>query len=379
MNSSRIIQVEWATLEGSRPRSAGCNARLSEHGSLLRVPIVRLTAEGGPTGFGFSRMNAERAAAILGQPLDALFHPESGVPAIWRAFEFPIWDLIGKGIGAPVYRLAAAVNHIDPPEALQVPCYDTSLYFDDLNLATVAEATEWMANEAREGLARGHRAFKIKVGRGARHMALQEGTERDIDIVRAIREAVGADCPLMIDANNGYNLNLTKQVLHATRDCALVWIEEPFHEDPVLYRDLKDWQNEQGFSVLIADGEGEASASLLDWAKAGLIDVIQYDIFGHGFTRWLQTGHQLDEWNVRSAPHHYGGLYGNYAACHLAAAIRGFTFAEWDEAVTPGLDASSYKVEEGLVHVPDAPGFGLRLDRDVFQAAVANNGGVVRL
>jgi L-alanine-DL-glutamate epimerase-like enolase superfamily enzyme len=194
-----------------------------------------------------------------------------------------------------------------------------------------------------------------------------------------VREAVGADAPIMLDANNGYNLNLAKQVLAATADCGIFWLEEPFHEDPVLYRDLRAWLKAQSLPVLVADGEGQASPSLLDWAREGIVDVIQYDIFGHGFTRWLETGRQLDEWDARSAPHHYGGHYGNYAACHLAGAIRGFLYVEWDEAATPGLEASGYSLRDGWVSVPDAPGFGLELDDDLFRRAVEAGGFAVSL
>jgi L-alanine-DL-glutamate epimerase-like enolase superfamily enzyme len=81
---------------------------------------------------------------------------------------------------------------------------------------------------------------------------------------------------------------------------------------------------------------------------------------------------------VRSAPHHYGGHIGNYTTPHLAAAVTGFTFAEWDEASTPGIDAPGYRVEEGQVIVPTTPGFGMTLDEDAFQRAVAANGFVVR-
>ena len=107
--------------------------------------------------------------------------------------------------------------------------------------------------------------------------------------------------------------------------------------------------------------------------------MIQYDIFSYGFTPWLGLGQQLDGWNVRSAPHHYGGFYGNYAACHLAAAIEGFTFFEWDEATVPGVDTSAYAIQDGFVHVPDAPGFGLRLDEDLFARGVKEGGYSVTL
>lgn len=93
-------------------------------------------------------------------------------------------------------------------------------------------------------------------------------------------------------------------------------------------------------------------------------------IHRHGFSAWLSTGRRFDEWGLRSAPHHYASHYANYAACHLAAGISGFTFVEWDESSTPGLDTTAYDIRDGYVFVPDTLGFGLRLEEDVFSAAV---------
>jgi len=374
LDNPRIVRIEGGRLEGKRPRNAGSNARLGEHGIKIGLPIARITMEDGSTGFGACHCQPEQASALLGVRFEEAFTADTGVAEAWRAFEYPLWDLAGKRAGLPVYALAAQMAGVTAPAPFRAPCYDTSLYFDDLHLTSEADAANLMAAEAREGYERGHRAFKIKVGRGARHLPLEEGTRRDIAIIRAVRAAVGPQPPLLLDANNGYNLNLTKRVLAETADCGVFWMEEAFHEDPVLYRDLKEWLEKEKLPVLIADGEGAAHPRLLDWARDGLVDVIQFDIFSHGFTRWLRTGWQLDDWGARSAPHHYGGHYGNYAACHLASAIRHFTFVEWDEATTPGLDASGYAIQEGQVAVPDAPGFGLNLDEEVFRQAVQTNG-----
>jgi L-rhamnonate dehydratase len=377
VNDTRIVKIEWARLEGRRPRNAGSNARLGDHGSTVRVPLVRLITEDGTTGFGRSAATQEQAQAILGTRLSELF--VDGATAQGLPFDFALWDLAGQRAGQPVYQLAAKVNGKEAEQPLLAPCYDTSLYIDDLHLASNEEAAALIAAEACEGYEQGHRSFKIKVGRGARHLPVEEGTRRDIAVIRAVRAAVGNEATLMIDANNGYTLNLAKRVLAATADCRLFWLEEAFHEDNVLYQDLRDWMQAQGLTVLIADGEGYASPRLLDWAQAGLVDVIQYDIFGYGFTPWLSLGQQLDSWNVRSAPHHYGGFYGNYAACHLAGAIEQFTFVEWDEATVPGVDTSAYANQDGFVHVPDAPGFGLRLDEDLFARGVKEGGYSVAL
>jgi L-alanine-DL-glutamate epimerase-like enolase superfamily enzyme len=375
---SKVVAVEWAMLEGQRPRHAGYNARLGEHGLTVCVPVARLTLDDGSSGFGHSRGTAQEAQRVVGHSLAELFLPGQGSTALGRPLDFPLWDLVGKLVGQPVYGVAAGFVGKSAPAALRVPCYDTSLYFDDLHLADQEEAVVLLAAEAQQGYARGHRHFKIKVGRGARHLPLEAGTQRDIAIIHAVRAVAGPAGKIMIDANNGYNLNLTKRVLKETAAANVFWMEEAFHEDPVLYRDLKAWLQAEGIATLIADGEGWAAPPLLDWAREGLVEVIQYDIHSHSFTQWLALGQQLDAWGVRSAPHHYGGHIGNYTAPHLAAAVTGFTFAEWDEASTPGIDAPGYRVEEGQVIVPTTPGFGMMLDEDAFQRAVAANGFAVR-
>jgi L-rhamnonate dehydratase len=377
MTTPKIVKVEWARLEGQRPRAAGCNARLGVHGLATRTPMVRITTDDGITGFGACFADPVNLSHLLDVNTATLFSPSRGVSDEWLAFEYPIWDLIGKLQNLPVYALAAQVMGQPPPTRLRTSCYDTSLYIDDLHLSTDEAAAQFMVEEARAGMSRGHTAFKLKVGRGARHMPLEAGTRRDIQIILAVREAIGSQATLMLDANNGYNLNLAKRVLEETALCKIHWLEEAFHEDQVLYEDLANWLRAHDLHTLIADGEGEASTHLLDWAAQGLINVVQYDIFGHGFTRWLHTGKYLDSIGAQSAPHHYGWHYGNYVACHLAAAIQHFASVEWDESHTPGIDGSMYSIQSGQVNVPDLPGFGVLLVEDEFQRMVALNGGEI--
>lgn len=375
MRSSRIRRVEIGTLLAERPRAAGSNARIGDHGKTVRVPIARLTTDDGSTGVGRCLATHTQAEALVGQQLDTLFSPNSGTAEAWRVWDVPLWDLAGVQAQAPVYALVAqAAGKSVSSAPFKVRCYDTSLYFDDLHLTDDAEAADLIAGEAHDGYERGHRAFKIKVGRGGRWMPTEAGMRRDIAIVRAVRAAVGPGLPIMLDANNGYTLNLTKRMLAETAECDPFWMEEPFHEDARLYEALREWLVAEKRSVLIADGEGDASAHVMEWAHEGLIDVVQYDVFTHSFSRWLATGKTLDQWGRRSAPHHYGALYGNYVAGHLAAAIAGFTFAEWDDAIAPGLDTSAYRLDEGWVTLPEAPGFGLTLDEGLFQHAVREDG-----
>jgi L-rhamnonate dehydratase len=299
----KIIAIERATLTGTRPRSAGHNARLGEHGRSVRVPTIRILTDERLAGFGFSNADDEQLRRLIGRDPEELVGPDGRVTPDARDAEFPLLDLVGRIRGVPVHRLLGSDAHQRPganggrasgPAPLAVPCYDTSLYIDDLFLPTDDEAAALIAGEARQGCERGHRAFKLKVGRGARWMETEAGTRRDIAVIRAVRREIGSDARLMIDANNGYTLNLAKRVLAETADCALYWIEEPFHEDRVLCEALREWIDGEGMATLLADGEGDASPRIEQMVRDGVIDVLQYDLLAHGFSAWLETGARLN-------------------------------------------------------------------------------------
>ena len=370
----KVEKIEWARLTGIRPRPAGCNARLGVHGCEIPIDIVRITI-GGLQGFGWSRITKESAERIIGLTVGDLFTDGGRVKENYYSVEFPLLDWIGQATTMPVYEIISGLKTSN----YSVPCYDTSLYFDDLHLESDQEAVKLMQSHALEGFRKGHRHFKIKVGRGAMHMPLEEGKNRDIAIIKGVREAVGPDAKIMIDANNGYNLNLTKEVLAATADTKLTWIEEPFHEDPEYLKDLKLWLDKQNLNIMVVDGEGDASPYLVDWAKEGLIDAIQYDIRSYGFHKWLELGAELDQCKIKTAPHNYGGSFGNFALGHLAPNINGFLFIEWDEMNIHGIDDTAYRVRAGKVSIPNLPGFGLKLDDPYFLKVVESEGWSVKM
>lgn len=367
----RIEKIEQVHMKGERPRLAGCNARLGVHGKEIGFPLVRITI-GGIAGYGWSRVSNEAAQSLIGTPVGDIFCEEQWIRDRFHGIQFPLLDWLAVVRGIPVYQLLSGRS-----VPLQVPCYDTSLYFDDLHVSSEADAVKLMQEEALQGYERGFRGFKIKVGRGAMHMDLLEGTKRDIAVVNGIREAVGPGCNISIDANNGYNLNLTKHVLKETRDSNLLWIEEAFHEDDQLYRNLKAWLAEERIQVLITDGEGLAAGPILEWAEQGLIDAIQFDLKDYGIVNWLKLAKRLASRNVKAAPHNYGGFYGNFASAQAYPAIEGFLFVEWDEAQVPGIDASGYIIQEGKVAVPSTPGFGLHIDAGYFERSARDKGWTV--
>jgi L-rhamnonate dehydratase len=370
----RIVRIEWGLLEGSRPRRCGKNARLDEHGATVKVPIGRVTTSEGLQGLGLSRLDEALAYRALGTPVSEIFTVETGTNPPWMGLDYPLFDLAGRRAGLPVYGLAAAGRE-QPPS---VACYDTSLYFDDL-LVDVApddhrRGADIVAGEAAWGYAQGHRAFKVKVGRGARWMSPEAGLARDIAVVAAVRAAVGQDCPLLVDANNGYTLNLAKEFLDGSADSNVGWLEEPFHEDAVLLDALRQWLEREGLPVLIADGESASVDECLALAVRGLLDVVQCDILGGSFSGWLRLGPALDALGVASAPHHFGLHLGNYVSGHLAPFVSGLSYVEWDEVTTPGLATPGYHFSDGRLRLSDRPGFGIEVDETLFRGAVQSSG-----
>jgi len=371
----RIEEISAAPLPYKRPRIAGKNARLDTHGWGGETQIVSIKAYGFQ-GFGWSAITEKQAELLIGLPMRAFF--ENGIlKKEYRCLEFPVLDWLGYFFHKPVFRLVAK----KPDKTIKleygnfpVPVYDTTIYFDELHIKDNNEAVDFILNEVSEGLAAGHRNFKIKIGRCGMWMPYQEGLKRDIEIVTKIRGFVGNDSKLMVDANNGYNLNITKEFLLATKDSGVYWLEEAFHEDNMLYTNLKHWMNDNGIKTLIADGEGQASPSLIDWAKKGLIDVIQYDLRGYGFFNWMELNEEIEPFGILCAPHNYGGFYGNFASGHFASCTDNFSFVEFDAAKCEGIDASAYKIKDGILGIPDYDGFGLSLDREFFNKCCEEKG-----
>jgi L-alanine-DL-glutamate epimerase-like enolase superfamily enzyme len=370
--SLRIMEISGTHIPYKRPRIAGRNARLDVHGWGGDFPFARIKA-GGIEGSGWCTLTRAKAEMLAGIPIRAMFQEDGMLRGEFRNIEFPILDWLGHFFHKPVYMLVSR-NSAEPKDNYSVPVYDTSIYFDELDIPDDRQAIEFIFSEVSQGIARGHCHFKVKIGRCGMWMGLREGLRRDIDIILGIRELVGPDAKLMADANNGYNLNITKEFLAAVKDAKLYWLEEAFHEDNMLYTALRNWMREQGLKNLIADGEGSPLQPILGWAEKGLVDVLQFDLRSYGFFNWMELCRKIEPFSILCAPHNYGGFYGNYAQAHFAACTGSFSLAEFDAADAEGIDTSGYKIKDGRLEVPSSDGFGLHLDSVKFERLCAGNG-----
>ena len=357
----RITRIVGFDLVSRRNKVAGKNARLDVHGDSATDRMVRFFTSAGIEGLGNCRADEAALAALVGKPLAECFDLSTPRATVLGAATMPLWDLAGKTLGKPAYELMGASG----PERVKV--YDGSIYFADLLPEHAAQPLERFKKEIDMGLALGHRAFKIKIGRGAKWMPREEGVRRDIEVVQTIRTHAGPDVLLGVDANNGYDLAGTKKALSELGPLNLAFVEEMFEEVVEQCLDLKAFIRDQGWKTLLADGETQHELDVFKpFIDRQAIDVLQGDMNHFGFEGILQEAAWGQPQGIRVAPHNWGSLVGFYMQLHVGRGIENFYLAEHDPLTNDVLIAEGYDVKDGQCSVPAAPGFGLAINEDRF-------------
>jgi L-alanine-DL-glutamate epimerase-like enolase superfamily enzyme len=275
--------------------------------------------------------------------------------------------LAGKLLNKPVYRL------LGNAEAGKVPVYDGSIYFADLLPQYAARWRDRFKEEIDMGLRAGHRAFKIKIGRGHKWMDREAGDARDVEVVETIRKHAGDDVLLGVDANNGYNLQGAKRFLERASDFGLAFFEEPFPEQVEQCLELKRFIAEQGYKTLLADGEGQHElAAYQPLVDAKAIDVLQGDMNSFGIEGILAEAAMAQPQGILVAPHNWSSLLALYLQVHVGLVVPNFYRAEHDPLTSDVLIAEGYEIDDGVCSVPDTPGFGLAIDESRFDRVSVN-------
>lgn len=346
-----------------RAKFIGKNAKKDVHGELSYENVVRIYTTEGLCGTGFGNISIEQAGGIIGRSIAELWEdkPDSRL-GIGRA-DHALFDITGKALGISAWALMGGEG------APRVPVYDTSLYFSDLLPQYASCGVGRLIDELEDGIGRGHRAFKIKVGRGARWMPPQEGLARDIEIVRTLSNHAGPRIKLMADANDQFGPDTARRFLDAVGD-RLFFVEEPFPEDANICREMRDWISRRGLKTKLADGETEHDPQVLaNLARTGALDILQPDIRALGLRLQCALSSQIaDLPDVKIAAHNWGSYLGTFKMLQLGRGIGNFLIAEVDESRSDLFDDSEWDLNEGTMSVPDTPGCGLRLREEVFRA-----------
>ncbi|WP_371574327.1 mandelate racemase/muconate lactonizing enzyme family protein [Streptomyces sp. NBC_01314] len=258
-----------------------------------------------------------------------------------------LWDLVGKIEGRSVWQLLAGAGR------QQVPVYASSVYISD---------PDTMVREAIAQQKRGFDRLKVKIGRKPG----EGGQNADLTALRAIREAVGDDLILVVDANGAYDAADAIRMGRAMEPLDIRWFEEPVFMD-----DLGGYEQiHRMTSIPLARGETDFGIfTMRDVIERRLIDVAQPDlgrcggITGARHIWTLAFAH-----NIAFAPHTgFSGGLSQLAAIHVAAAAPSLLALEYmfiDNPCREIFQGGYPQPEEGLLRVPNGPGLGLQLDMD---------------
>ncbi|MBO6576663.1 MAG: dipeptide epimerase [Rhodothermales bacterium] len=323
--------------------------------------FVRLTSDTGMVGLGEaspspaitgdtveSMTAAARTLApvILGRPAHdvrgadaAMTEAVPGQTTLRSAFDMAMHDLAAQQAGMPLYAWFGGRRESFPT--------DNTVSLDSPGV---------MADTARRFLEQGFRAIKIKVG---------TAVDEDVARIRAVREAIGPDVPLRVDANQAWSAPQALEVLTATLECDVEYFEQPVprHDVPGLATLKK-----HNLVPIMADESVFDHRDALALVKADAADLLNIKLSKSG---GLVTAGRI------AAVAHAAGLpcmlgcmsetrLGLTAAAHFISAHRIVRFADLDSHVDHITDpvVGGMRIEDGLVQLPDSPGIGATLDPD---------------
>jgi galactonate dehydratase len=272
------------------------------------------------------------------------------------AIDIALWDLEGKRLGVPVYRLLGG------PHRTRLPVY-ASHWLSGVDSPTGA------FEGAREAVRRGFRAFKwsplsYDLLRSNEAAAIRRAT----DLMAAAREGAGPDVEIFVECSEFLSPRTAVLLDEALAPYRPGWFEEPL-----------PFENARAMAQLqarlktpIATGERLLSRfEFREILEHGGCRIVQPDIMhGGGFTELRRVAALADTWYVPVAPHNPGGPICTVASMHLAAAIPNFLILEQMEpqrAVRERTAHPAIRFEEGCFVLPEGPGLGVEPDLEALR------------
>lgn len=261
--------------------------------------------------------------------------------------DIALWDLLARHREVPVFKL------LGYDRAWPKVAYASQLFGDDPQ--TTLERAKAVASA-------GIRAAKFGWG------PYGHGTvEQDADHVEAAREGLGADRMLLVDAGTVWFDDVARaaQRLAALKKCRAVWLEEPFVSGALsAYRALADAAGE----VRLAGGEGchnfHQARNMIDYAGIGYVQIDTGRI--GGITTAFDVAAYAETRGVRFVNHTFTTHLALSASLQPYAGLKGHELCEYPFAPSAlGREFSRTSLapdNDGLVHLPDAPGLGVEPD-----------------
>jgi galactonate dehydratase len=272
--------------------------------------------------------------------------------------EMACWDIMGKALGVPVYKLLGGQVR-DKIKAYANGWYRVERNPDEFHAA------------AKAVVQHGYKALKFDpFGPGYYELERSE-LLRSVALVEAVRDAIGADGEILLEMHGRFSPTQAVQIVNELRPFQLGWVEEPVPYDNL--RALKK-AAEGMLGVTVATGERIHSRNeYRELFELQAADVIQPDI-SHigGILETKKLLAQADSYYVTAAPHNVGGQISSAAALHLAACTTNFRIQEYfNDFADPWIKETAHglpPVVDGYFSLPETPGLGVELDMAVIEA-----------
>lgn len=249
-----------------------------------------------------------------------------------------LWDLKAKALGVPLYRLLGPAHE-------KVPVYGSGGW--------THFTTDELVREQAAMVKRGFSRVKMKVGKD-----FGQAEREDLERLAAVRQALGEDIAIYIDANNAYYAKQAIRLAERFSEYHIGWFEEP-----VLADDIPGLAAiARAISISVATGEHEYTKyGFRDLITAGAADIVQPDI-GRvgGVTEWIKIAHLAASFNLPVAPHAYSMLHLHPAMATPNLLVVEMLGIEW-EPLQKFL-ADPPQPENGYWRPDGRPGNGVELD-----------------
>lgn len=269
--------------------------------------------------------------------------------------DIALWDIVGKSCQKPVHKLIGGAFRTE------VEAYATGMYFTDME-----RLTEEAVEEAQEYVALGFKAIKMKIGLGS--------IQRDFDRVKAVRDAIGPDVKLMVDANHAFSLPVAIRLGRRLQELDIEWFEEPISPE-----DIDGYiQITRALDMAIAGGENEYTRwGFRDAITRRAMDIVQPDVCAAGgITECKKIATMATAHGVECVPHAWGSAIGLAATLQFIAAIPDqppslvpypimLEFEQTENPFRDDLARNPITQSGGIVKIPDGPGLGIEIDRSV--------------
>jgi galactonate dehydratase len=274
--------------------------------------------------------------------------------------EMACWDILGKSLGVPVWRLLGGKCRD------RVRAYANGWY-------QVERTPETIAARAREVIRLGYTALKIDpFGAGSYEMSEAEKTS-SVEIVSAVRDAIGADVELFIEMHGRFAPHTAIDMCHRLAPYRPGWFEEPVPPENT-HALLEVRRAVAHLGIPVAAGERLFTRHLfLDLFRERAVDIIQPDVcHAGGIAETRKIAAMAEAHYMPVAPHNAGSPVGTMASVHLAVCVPNFKIQEtFDDMVEPWVrDAiiGRPEVNDGYFALPEAPGLGVDLNEEVIAA-----------